>query len=489
MVELLFKQICIFIDRRYRGLRGLKWFVHQLKADHQGTVAVMYALAFIPTLAFIGLAIDSGRIYLVKDATQKSLDAAVLAAGHTLSADNIETDALMFFSENMNSLASYAAISNTNVVTSDDDKVITFTASVTLNMTFMTLFGYDDIVLSATTEVTSETRGLELVIVMDNTGSMGSGTKMDDAQDAASNLLQALYDDETTNPYLFIGVVPFIASANVGDQYTNWLSTASQVRLSNGDFGSTDWKGCVMARAAPLDQNDTPPTSDPFEIYLWEDQEFGSYDKNDWIRYSWWYGWYYDIDEGPSSSTDGPNLGCGDPILPLTDQRIDVQAAIDDMEPWTHGGTHAHYGLVWGWRVISPLWRGLWGGATPSDMPLDYDNDIMDKAIILLTDGQNTIYNNEKTVYGDRATFGYSSSSAAYAELDARTSTVCEAVKAEDIYLFTITFGTSIDSGTQSLMEGCASSTSYYFHAPDGNDLDDAFDTIGRQLSNLRISG
>ena len=57
--------------------------------------------------------------------------------------------------------------------------------------------------------------------------------------------------------------------------------------------------------------------------------------------------------------------------------------------------------MVWGWRTISPRWRGLWGGATPADMPFDRDEPLMDKAVVLMTDGENQFYDWPQYVYED----------------------------------------------------------------------------------------
>jgi len=48
--------------------------------------------------------------------------------------------------------------------------------------------------------------------------------------------------------------------------------------------------------------------------------------------------------------------------------------------------------------------------------------------------------------------------------------------------------GGTPNGSTQNLYKTCASKTSFYFHAPNENDLASAFETIGRQLSNLRLS-
>jgi hypothetical protein len=62
------------------------------------------------------------------------------------------------------------------------------------------------------------------------------------------------------------------------------------------------------------------------------------------------------------------------------------------MAPWHRGGTMANLGLAWGWRVLSPRWRGLWDGDLADEMPLDYDEPNMEKVVILLTDGNNEWY-------------------------------------------------------------------------------------------------
>ena len=62
------------------------------------------------------------------------------------------------------------------------------------------------------------------------------------------------------------------------------------------------------------------------------------------------------------------------------------------MAPWHRGGTMANLGLVWGWRVLSPRWRGLWDGDLPDELPLAYAEQNMEKVVILLTDGNNEWY-------------------------------------------------------------------------------------------------
>lgn len=61
-------------------------------------------------------------------------------------------------------------------------------------------------------------------------------------------------------------------------------------------------------------------------------------------------------------------------------------------------------------------------------------------------------------------------------------------MKAEGIMLYTITFGPTPNSGTQTLFRTCATSPGHYFHSPNNSDLSSVFRAIGRQLSSLRVA-
>ncbi|HEU4327990.1 MAG TPA: hypothetical protein VFS21_32940, partial [Roseiflexaceae bacterium] len=90
----------------------------------------------------------------------------------------------------------------------------------------------------------------------------------------------------------------------------------------------------------------------------------------------------------PYTVSYGPNSGCPPVITPLTVQKSTVLAAINALQPEYRGGTVTNEGIAWGWRVVSPRWRGLWSGA-PGNLPLAYGSANMDKVMVVLTDGDN----------------------------------------------------------------------------------------------------
>lgn len=459
-----------------------------LAREHGGALPLA-AAAMLTLVGFAGVALDGARLIYAKDVLQRSLDAGGLAAGHALEVENMVGDGHDFFDANVAAGGDILRGTQLAISVSDDDRILTLTATAEVESTFMRVFGFDAISISASTEVTRETRGMELALVMDNTGSMRSGGKIGAMKTAATSLVNSIYGAEEVNPNLWVALIPYTATVNVGGARTGWLNSDGQDAIANGDFETTTWKGCVRARTGTGDRGDAPPVDDPFALYFYADDV-----DNDWIL----SGGGFDIDEsnGAQNNGTGPNLGCGPAITPLTAAKTPIIDAIDEMLPWHRGGTTSNLGLVWGWRALSPRWNGLWGGATPAELPLGYDEPFMDKVIVVLTDGQNQFYDHngggpdgsDYTAYDRLNIFGYPTLDAARAEIDSRFATLCTSIKTEGITIFAITFGSTPNGTTQDLYRTCASNPGFYFHAPSNDELQDVFDTIGRQLSNLRLS-
>ena len=100
--------------------------------------------------------------------------------------------------------------------------------------------------------------------------------------------------------------------------------------------------------------------------------------------------------EADRNTARGPNLGCGSPITALTPSKATIKAALTAMGPVHRGGTTGNLGLTWGWRTLSPQWRGLWGGETPNTHPLDYGTAFMEKVVVILTDGNNQFHDQDR---------------------------------------------------------------------------------------------
>jgi Flp pilus assembly protein TadG len=478
---------------------AVRSFFGPLLRDRRGVAAVFLAVALVPLLGATGLAIDSALGYLLKTRMSKSLDAAGLAAGRVALEDNASDVARQYFDANFGA-SDEIDVTDFDFELDETQHFVTLSAEAVRPTYFMRVFGHETMTVNARTVIERQTSGMELALVLDNTGSLWAsdtktdiaGTPFEAVQNAAGDLIEIIYGEETELDNVWISLVPYVAAVNIGTSRTSWLAASDRVFTNptafRPDLAGGGWKGCVMARAYPLDTTDATPAAAPFTSYLYP----ATSTDNNWPAIN-------DAYTGTNAARKGPNLGCGTPIIPLTKSRATIQAGIDAMRPWRRGGTTGNLGLVWGWRTISPSWRGLWGDA---DLPLDYGTDYMDKVVVMMTDGNNTFYNlpspshpspSDFTAYGRvdaPGPVGLNAATTGAGEtiLNSRMTAICTAMKAEKIKVYTIIFdngGTS--ASTEALYRSCATAPSMYYYAPSNDALAEAFEAIGGQLANLLI--
>ena len=516
--------------------------------NETGVIAVIFALASIPIILSIGAAIDFARVYVAKAQLGEALDKAALAVAVSRNASDTQIEAIFqgYFEANFGSNEIATAASLTRNQT---DSQITLTATATIQTLFLGISpvgDFDEITITGTSTVIIETTGLEVAMVLDNTGSMqfGSPARIDSLRLAATDLVDILFGNETNPDNLKIALVPFVATVNIGQENDALVQFPDPDNIYPPTVDA-QWKGCVEARDAPNDVEDIFIEGDTVQgewaPYYWENEptfRLSDFSVNTTVcENTWWLegvgpvlpreeqpgptgrsgdplsdfdthpnaaGFFINLDIEPKA-TDGPNKACPDPLIPLTNDKQTLLTAIDQMQPWEGNGTMAHLGAAWGWRVLSP--------DAPFQEGLPYTTENNNKAIIILSDGQNLVsqqtaflsacsqgqgsftavnsrYDSHYTAYGytSQGRLGIDTATVAInGELDSRFAQVCENIKQEEIVIYTITFDLD-DEDTQELFRQCASDPDKYFNSPDGDTLRSSFQAIGAELSNLRIA-
>ena len=157
--------------------------------------------------------------------------------------------------------------------------------------------------------------------------------------------------------------------------------------------------------------------------------------------------------------------------MPLTSDQTGLLAATSNMN--ASGATLGNFGMVWGWRVLSP--------EEPFSEGAPYDSKDWDKVALVMTDGVNTMSN----VY---SAYGRSNEHSIDAnDLDDRFAEVCQDMKNQDILVYTVTFDSGVDADTKDLFRSCATIPGNYHDAPSQTELVAVFQQIARELSNLFI--
>ncbi|HPF77896.1 MAG TPA: pilus assembly protein, partial [Alphaproteobacteria bacterium] len=178
-------------------------------------MAVAFGLLIPVVVGAVGLSVDMAQAYLVKARLSSALDAAALAAAATGTDDEDEIqDKVDAFME-----ANYPEGrigTKVNVDASLDGDELTVTATARLDTSFMRIFGYDNLDVDAVTVVQREVRGLEVVMVLDNTGSMSTDNNIGTLKTATANFINILFDSVDDPELVKVGLVPYASSVNVG---------------------------------------------------------------------------------------------------------------------------------------------------------------------------------------------------------------------------------------------------------------------------------
>lgn len=330
-----------------------------------------------------------------------------------------------------------------------------------------------------------------------------------------------------------LGVAPARAASasDVPAPYVFWPDcwAANPLKMNMFDTFSripnAGWKGCVMARTEWGDRDvsdEAPDPSEPdtlFVPWLWPDtidmsaiasswdpslESVNDYlpDRLDlrdaqfpkftdpWIGWGHWNWLKYrnvaaTIDEdGPD--TLGPNKACPDPVLPLTAVKAQIEQKIDRLSHWNGSGTNTAEGVAWGMRVLTPGAPFTEGSSDPATQ----------KVMVLMTDGVNNIDpTNDDSILSHWSTYGYLADGRVQPQsydgfrqhTNARMQKACQFAKDANIEVYTVAFNVT-EEATLGLLRQCATKPPYAYSASTANELVEAFRSIGKSLTELRLA-
>jgi Flp pilus assembly protein TadG len=353
----------------------------------EGNVAIIFTIALVPLISFVGAAIDYSRANMARTSMQAALDSAALMVAKDLSAGTITTSQVntqaqaYFTALYTNKETSGLNISATYTVgNSSTGSTVQINASGSIATDFMKVVGFPNMGFNASSTSTWGTQLLRVALVLDNTGSMASAGKIGALQSAAKSLVTQLSSLAKNDGDVYISVVPFEVDVNVGTtnsgaSWLRWDMYDSELYNSRGNTycssgnslslptlaqckghgyswshtpstSKSQWNGCVTDRDQSNDVSSTAPSSQTTNFPA-------------------------DQDSGCPAAT----------VLPLTYDWTKVNNTINQMSPL--GGTNQTIGLQWGWLSLlqqSPL------NAPAEDSTKQYQH-----IIILFTDGLNTL--------------------------------------------------------------------------------------------------
>ena len=259
--------------------------------NEDGAFLVLFGVLAIALIAMSGAVVDYANIEQTRTRMQNALDAAALGLQPNVfdttgdwDEDRFIAEANLFINERLGSSASSVTV--TGAETNARNGQLILRASLNVPMSFVSLVGVPDVSASLVSEATRKRLNIEVAMVLDNSGSMSSRSRMTELKKAAKNATDILFDDEDTQPNVFISIVPFTQYVNVGtsNRYASWMSQTGESSISHLNFDNDDrddtdfdetvnrwdlydgfnnkpWTGCVEARVTPYDTDDTLPNA------------------------------------------------------------------------------------------------------------------------------------------------------------------------------------------------------------------------------------
>ncbi|WP_322418603.1 pilus assembly protein [Mesorhizobium huakuii] len=256
-----------------------------------GNFALLMGLGLPAILSAVAFAVDVSTVMRAKSNLQNALDAANLASSHLGDLDITRTDAFdRYFQAN---IAGHGELANAQAKLTVDRGVnfikTKAVASADVNLNFGFLFGQNRHIAVDASAVESNNQ-LEVVLVLDNTGSM-AGARMTALRTATKSLLDTLEATKSPTRQIRASLVPFVTAVNVnGDEFDpSWIDLDGRSSTNGVNFpvidgkrpnhmalfkqlkdtgwtdagwNGTGWKGCVEARPGAYNISDTPPDPD-----------------------------------------------------------------------------------------------------------------------------------------------------------------------------------------------------------------------------------
>lgn len=477
-----------------------------------------------------GVALDVGRAYSIKSKAQSALDAAVLAATNVLVADaDRQSVFAAVFAENFKASdgklakVTYNYAKDSGGVGKVEFVYRSYLAGVLGKSEFTEMIE----------SYAAQTEGdLEIVLVLDVSGSMrapmGSGTRLAALKSSAKNLIDILEKAKMPNQSIKYSLVPFTMNVNIGTDNAAFVDN-----VNSPLFAGTTWAGCVLERPAQYANQDVyngsfASSGGRWQAYVWPPEPNKS---NTCVNPSNGTNLGYKSVQsvGPRGKYDpwtkGPNYNCiRHSIVPLTSDATEIESAVDTLESHPNMGTILAPGISWGHRVLSP--------EAPFSEGASFSAKTR-KIMIVITDGEQTTEGeyqsascttetNTVTPYsydplgglliggklqntGPRDMFtpyGYVYDSQPFGsvtswkdvrnQLDTVTLDACSKFKARGglVDLYTIAASSAAGPGTAvySLLEKCATSPKQFFYAKDADKLAEAFLTIAKAATPLRLT-
>lgn len=336
--------------------------------EEDGSLIVFGLFCFVMMLLMTGVALDVMRYEERRTVLQATIDRAALAAAdlqQTLPPKDVVKD---YFVK-----AGLTPPKDEDIVVEqgayNEYRKVSVKTSENLPTWFMRMVGINEMTTPAASTAEESIGQVEISLILDISGSMGSNNRLVNLKPAAKNFVDKIFD--STEPgKVSISIVPYSTQVNLTDDFASYFNISGEHGYSNciefdkakGDFDTTAMDVGFGAGARVYQRN-------------------GHFD--------------------PFYTKKPPRLlNCRTEseakILPFSGNRDELKSFIDSLS--AGGNTSIDIGMKWGAALLDPSLQPVVDGmiadgklpAAFGDRPYAFDDAEALKIIVLMTDGENT---------------------------------------------------------------------------------------------------
>jgi Flp pilus assembly protein TadG len=373
-----------------RASRRAKAATQHFVRNEDGALIWFTLVLFILMVIMGGMAVDLMRYERTRVTLQQTIDRATLAAAsldQPLDAEDVVND---YFAK-----AGLAdKLQNVSLDEGINFKVVTADASALSQNYFMDWIGYADFSAPAHSVAEQRITNVEVVLVLDVSGSMGGNNKLTNLKVAAADFVDLILERDVDDR-ISISIVPYNAHVNLGPDLMNKYQVTNRHNRANSfcidlpeAAGNTTFTNLVVPRNVNYPQ---APHADAMSGYS---------NTNNYVAI-----------QGPQVYSNGlfPLVRCQPNAntyvrMPNNDAAT-LKAQINALQ--ANGNTSIDLGMRWGVSMIDPSFRGIvseevTAGRVPeafSGRPFNYDDPDAMKVIVLMTDGEHVTSEYFQTAY------------------------------------------------------------------------------------------
>ncbi|UYV38638.1 VWA domain-containing protein [Rhodobacteraceae bacterium D3-12] len=339
-------------------LRQLEGRVRAFRDEESG-VLVAFGVFFILIILMIGgIGVDLMRFEFTRTSLQNTLDRAVLAAADLDQSLDPQAVVEDYFAKS--SMGSY--LSSVTVDQGLNYKEVSATAEIEMDTQLIHMLGINSLKAPAAGTAAESVDGVEISLVLDMSGSMGSNNRLSNLKVAAKDFVTTMINSGPVGD-VSISIVPYATQVNAGELLSSYFNLTGEHDFSYCvNFSSSDYNSTSVSTSASL-------------------QQTGPFDP------------WYQVETNLRLPVC-PERASSD-IMAYSLSESALHSYIEGFS--ANGNTSTDIGVKWGTLLLDPAMQPVVTDLIAkgdvhngfAGRPVAYDDDAL-KVMVVMSDGQNT---------------------------------------------------------------------------------------------------